>query len=293
MDTWVGCCQANVGGTHISDDADGPERAKHQRAELLPMKRPWGSAAGMQEGKIYRGNTGRHVYAHLCMYRFRLTQVRGLLNNKIRSSPIQATHPEPEVGVANHIETPTAFLHTIPYLCEGMLSWSVLHQAPGCNEVRLQSPYYTAAAPAPHSLHLPLSTHSAISPPTTSAINVLCVQSLYHTLFVVHLAPLYPSDWCWFQALQTLLGQVYTWVRGQPWAVHADRYPHSAHPALGKSGSLRTQWVQALGGCHIKHSKGGNMEGTARPTSKSMFRPQSIPMLYPCHTELGVPFSQL
>ena len=30
----------------------------------------------------------------------------------------------------------------------------------------------------------------------------------------------------------------------------------------------------------------------ARPAFKSMFRP-SIPMLYPCHTELGVPFSQL
>ena len=30
----------------------------------------------------------------------------------------------------------------------------------------------------------------------------------------------------------------------------------------------------------------------ARPASKSMFRP-SIPILYPCHTELGVPFSQM
>ena len=29
-----------------------------------------------------------------------------------------------------------------------------------------------------------------------------------------------------------------------------------------------------------------------RPASRSMFQP-SIPMLYPCHTELGVPFAQL
>ena len=40
----------------------------------------------------------------------------------------------------------------------------------------------------------------------------------------------------------------------------------------------------------------GNMEAGparwARPASESMFQP-SIPMLYPHHTELGVPFSQL
>ena len=47
--------------------------------------------------------------------------------------------------------------------------------------------------------------------------------------------------------------------------------------------------------CVHPHHRVEVPEGTAAgraPASTSMFRP-SIPLLYPCHTDLGVPFSQL